>query len=293
MKILLIGANGQLGSDLVRTLTDVDLAPLTHRDVDICEAVGLRETLRRHAPDVVINTAAYHKVDECETNVEKTFAVNTHGVRNLALACKGQGCALLHMSTDYVFGGDARRRTPYTETDTPSPINVYGIAKLAGEHFVRYILDRYWIVRSQWLYGVAGASGKGGNFVELMLRLAREGRDIKVVSDQVGSPTRTLDLARKIAQLVKTEHYGLYHVTNRGACTWYQFAGKIWNLSGLNPNAEPTTTAAFGAVATRPAYSVLDNAALRAIGLDDMQPWEEALAAYLEQRKQEDSNRGV
>ena len=293
MKILLIGANGQLGSDLVRTLTDVDLAPLTHRDVDICEAVGLRETLRRHAPDVVINTAAYHKVDECETNVEKTFAVNTHGVRNLALACKGQGCALLHMSTDYVFGGDARRRTPYAETDPPSPINVYGIAKLAGEHFVRYILDRYWIVRSQWLYGVAGASGKGGNFVELMLRLAREGRDIKVVSDQVGSPTRTLDLARKIAQLVKTEHYGLYHVTNRGACTWYQFAGKIWNLSGLNPNAEPTTTAAFGAVATRPAYSVLDNAALRAIGLDDMQPWEEALAAYLEQRKQEDSNRGV
>lgn len=293
MKILLIGANGQLGSDLVRTLTDVDLAPLTHRDVDICEAVGLRETLRRHAPDVVINTAAYHKVDECETNVEKTFAVNTHGVRNLALACKGQGCALLHMSTDYVFGGDARRRTPYAETDPPSPINVYGIAKLAGEHFVRYILDRYWIVRSQWLYGVAGASGKGGNFVELMLRLAREGRDIKVVNDQVGSPTHTLDLARKIAQLVKTEHYGLYHVTNRGACTWYQFAGKIWNLSGLNPNAEPTTTAAFGAVATRPAYSVLDNAALRAIGLDDMQPWEEALAAYLEQRKQEDSNRGV
>lgn len=293
MKILLIGANGQLGSDLVRTLTDVDLAPLTHRDVDICEAVGLRETLRRHAPDVVINTAAYHKVDECETNVEKTFAVNTHGVRNLALACKGQGCALLHMSTDYVFGGDARRRTPYAETDPPSPINVYGIAKLAGEHFVRYILDRYWIVRSQWLYGVAGASGKGGNFVELMLRLAREGRDIKVVSDQVGSPTRTLDLARKIAQLVKTEHYGLYHVTNRGACTWYQFAGKIWNLSGLAPNAEPTTTAAFGAVATRPAYSVLDNAALRTIGLDDMRPWEEALAAYLEQRKQEDSNRGV
>ena len=293
MKILLIGANGQLGSDLVRTLTDVDLAPLTHRDVDICEAVGLRETLRRHAPDVVINTAAYHKVDECETNVEKTFAVNTHGVRNLALACKGQGCALLHMSTDYVFGGDARRRTPYAETDPPSPINVYGIAKLAGEHFVRYILDRYWIVRSQWLYGVAGASGKGGNFVELMLRLAREGRDIKVVNDQVGSPTHTLDLARKIAQLVKTEHYGLYHVTNRGACTWYQFAGKIWNLSGLNPNAEPTTTAAFGAVATRPAYSVLDNAALRTIGLDDMRPWEEALAAYLEQRKQEDSNRGV
>ena len=284
MKVLLIGASGQLGSDLVKALTDVETLCLTHRDVEICEPVGLHETLRRHAPDVVINTAAYHKVDECEINVEKTVAVNTHGVRNLALACKEQGCALLHMSTDYVFGGDAKRRTPYTEADIPSPINAYGIAKLAGEYFVRYILDRYWIVRSQWLYGVAGASGKGGNFVELMLRLAREGRDIKVVDDQVGSPTYTADLARKLAQLVKSDHYGLYHITNKGECTWYQFAHKIWELSGLSPNAEPTTTAAFGATATRPAYSVLDNTALRAIGLDDMRPWEEALADYLEER---------
>jgi len=189
------------------------------------------------------------------------------------------------MSTDYVFGGDVVRRTPYTETDPPNPINVYGIAKLAGEYFVRYILDRYWIVRSQWLYGLAGASGKGGNFVELMLRLVREGREIKVVDDQTGSPTYTLDLARKIAQLIKTGHYGLYHITNTGECTWYQFACKIWELSGLNPNVAPTTTADFGATATRPTYSVLDNAALRAIGLDDMRPWEKALAAYLEERK--------
>lgn len=285
MKVLLIGANGQLGSDLVKTLTGVDLIALTHRDVDICEPVGLRETLSRHAPEVVINTAAFHKVDECETNVEKTFAVNTYGVRNLALACKEQDCALLHMSTDYVFGGETQRRRPYVETDLPSPINVYGVAKLAGEYLVRYILDRYWIVRSQWLYGVAGASGKGGNFVELMLRLAREGRDIKVVDDQIGSPTYTLDLARKLAQLIKTEHYGLYHITHSGECTWYQFARKMWELSGLSPNAEPTTTAAFGATATRPAYSVLDNAALRAVGLDDMRPWEEGLASYLEERK--------
>jgi len=282
VKVLLIGANGQLGSDLVRVLTDVDLIPLTHQDVDICEPVGLRATLRRHRPDIVLNMAAYHKVDECEVNAEKSFAVNALGVRNLALACRELDCALLHMSTDYVFDGS--KKSPYVETDPPRPINVYGISKLAGEYFVRYILDRYWIVRSQWLYGVAGASGKGGNFVELMLRLAREGRDIRVVNDQVGSPTYTLDLAHKIAQLIKTEHYGLYHITNSGECTWYQFACKIWELSGLSPNAEPTTTAAFGATATRPSYSVLDNAALRAIGLDDMRPWEEALAAYLEER---------
>jgi dTDP-4-dehydrorhamnose reductase len=283
--VLLIGANGQLGSDLVKTLAGADLIPLTHRDVDICEPAGLRETLRRHAPDVVINTAAYHKVDECETNVEKTFAVNVYGVRDLALVCREAGCALLHMSTDYVFGGDGERRTPYAESDPPSPLNVYGIAKLAGEYFVRYILKRHWIVRSQWLYGVAGASGKGGNFVELMLRLAREGREIKVVDDQTGSPTYTLDLACSIAELIETSHYGLFHITNSGACTWYRFACKVWELTGLSPQAEPTTTAAFGATAARPAYSVLDNAALRAVGLDQMRPWEEALAAYLEERK--------
>jgi dTDP-4-dehydrorhamnose reductase len=254
--------------------------------VDICEPVGVRETLRRHAPDVVVNTAAYHKVDECETNAEEAFAVNVLGVRNLAMACKEQECAMLHMSTDYVYGGDAERRTPYAETDIPSPINVYGVSKLAGEYLVRYILDRYWIVRSQWLYGVAGASGKGGNFVELMLRLAREGRDIKVVNDQTGTPTYTLDLAKKIAQLIQTEHYGLYHITNAGECTWYQFACKIWELAGLSPNAQPTTTAAFGATASRPIYSKLENSALRAIDLDDMHPWEEALAAYLEERQQ-------
>jgi dTDP-4-dehydrorhamnose reductase len=285
MKVLLIGSSGQLGSDLARALTKVELVPLTHQDVDICEPTGTRVAIRQHAPDVVINTAAYHKVDECETNVDKTFAVNTYGVRNVALACREQGCALLHMSTDYVFGGDVGRRAPYTEDDVPSPINVYGIAKLAGEHFVRYILDDYWIVRSQWLYGIAGASGKGGNFVELMLRLAREGRDIKVVNDQEGSPTYTADLAYKIAQLIETDQYGIYHITNSGSCTWYQFARKAWELSGSTPNAEPTTTEAFGAVATRPAYSVLDNARLRASSLGGMRSWEEALVVYLEERK--------
>jgi len=160
-----------------------------------------------------------------------------------------------------------------------------GAAKLAGEHFIRSILERYWIVRTQWLYGVAGSSGKGGNFVELMLRLAREGRDIKVVDDQVGAPTYTRDLANKLAELIATERYGLYHVSNAGQCSWYQFACRIWQLSGLNPAATPTTTAAFGAAARRPSYSVLANTRLKAIGLTEMRPWEEALAAYLRERQ--------
>jgi dTDP-4-dehydrorhamnose reductase len=284
MRVLVIGANGQLGTDLVKILTDVELIPLLHRDVDICDPIGLRSVLRHHAPDVVVNTAAYHKVDECEVNVEKTFAVNVYGVRNLALACREQGCALVHFSTDYVFGGESDRRIPYTETDTPAPVNVYGVAKLAGELLVRQTLDRYWIVRSQWLYGMAGASGKGGNFVELMLRLAREKREIKVVDDQVGSPTYTLDLARTVGELLKSEQYGVYHITNGGRCTWFQFAKKIWDLAGLQPNAQPTTTEAFGALARRPAFSVLDNVALRKAGFRELRHWEEALADYLKSR---------
>jgi dTDP-4-dehydrorhamnose reductase len=287
MKILIIGANGQLGSDLVRAVqTNGDqLVSLTHREVDICETVGVGETLRRHRPEVVINTAAYHKVDECEVNVERSFAVNVYGVRNLALACKETGCKLLHMSTDYVFGADKARGKPYTETDVPGPTNVYGISKLAGEYLVRYILDHYWIVRSSGLYGVAGSSGKGGNFVELMLRLAREGRDIKVVDDQILTPTYTVDLACKIVELVHANHYGLYHITNAGQCTWYDFARKIFELANLHPHIEPTTTAAFGAVAARPSYSVLGHAALATLGMDDLPPWEEALEDYLQARK--------
>jgi dTDP-4-dehydrorhamnose reductase len=286
MRILIIGANGQLGSDLVQAVqtSGDELIPLTHREVDICEVVGVRETLRRHHPEVVINTAAYHKVDECEVNVECSFTVKAYGVRNLALACKETGCALLHMSTDYVFGADVARRTPYTESDVPGPINVYGISKLAGEYFVRYVLDRSWIVRSSGLYGVAGSSGKGGNFIELMLRLAREGRDIKVVDDQTLTPTYTVDLAGKLVELVHTNHYGLYHVTNAGQCTWYEFACKIFELEGLSPEIAPTTTADFGAVATRPSYSVLENAALNLLGMDDLRPWEEALQNYLRAR---------
>jgi dTDP-4-dehydrorhamnose reductase len=282
-KFLLIGANGQLGSDLVKTLAGEDLLPLTHQDVDICEPVGVRATLRHYRPEVVINTAAYHKVDECEMNADQAFAVNSLGVRDLALACREQGCVLVHLSTDYVF--DGRKGTAYVETDPPNPINVYGISKLAGEYFIRYLLDRYFIVRTSGLFGVAGSSGKGGNFVELMLRLAREEQAIRVVDDQVLSPTYTLDLARQIRALIQTEHYGLYHATSHGACSWYQFTAKIFELAGLSPSFSPQTTAESGARATRPAHSELENSALQRIGLDQMRCWEEGLAAYLEARR--------
>jgi dTDP-4-dehydrorhamnose reductase len=283
MKILLIGANGQLGSDLVKTFAKDELTPLTHKDVEVTDLAQVQAALNRHKPEVVINTAAYHKVDECERNVERSFAVNTYGARNLALACQEQGATLLHMSTDYVF--DGKKGTAYTETDAPAPINVYGISKLAGEYFIRYIVDRHFIIRSTGLYGVAGSSGKGGNFVELMLRLAREGKPIRVVNDQMLTPTYTVDLAHKIKELIATRRYGLYHVTSRGSCSWFDFAAKIFELSRLSPALSPQTTAESGALAKRPAFSVLAHQALIQAGFADIRPWQDALAAYLQERK--------
>lgn len=285
MKILLIGANGQLGSDLVKAMADQELIPLTHADIEVTDEGQVQAALARHRPDVVINTAAFHQVDLCEGEVERAFRVNACAPRLLALACREHDAVLVHISTDYVFGGDATRRTPYVETDCPAPLNVYGLSKLAGEHFIRYLWPRHFIVRTSGLYGLAGSSGKGGNFVEGRLKQAREGRPIRMVADQVLTPTYTLDLARAIRRLVETDHYGLYHITNAGQCSWYEFTARILELSGLQAELTPQTTAESGAAARRPAYSVLENAALQAIGLDEMRPWQEALAEYLQARQ--------
>jgi len=287
MRIALIGANGQLGSDLVKVLRpNHDLTPLTHADVEVTDPESVEKMMQRVEPDVVLNMAAFHKVDACEDEVERTFAVNAYGVRNLASACRAHGTTLAHMSTDYVFGGDRARATPYIETDLPAPINIYGVSKLAGEHLVRYMLERCFIFRVAGLYGVAGSSGKGGNFVELMLRLAHEGKDIRVVDDQRTTPTYTADLARQIEAVIQTDRYGLYHATCQGDCTWYEFAAEIFGQSGLSPNLSRARTGDFGEKATRPAYSVLENQALQAIGIDMMRPWQESLAVYLEERGQ-------
>jgi len=286
MRVAVIGANGQLGSDLVKVLQPAhDLTALTHADIEVTNPEDVEATIEGIRPDVVLNMAAFHKVDVCEEEIEQTFAVNVYGVRNLALACGAHDAALVHMSTDYVFGGDKERRTPYVETDATAPINVYGVSKLAGEHFVQYLLDRCFIFRVSGLYGVAGSSGKGGNFVELMLRLAREGKDIRVVDDQRLTPTYTVDLARQIAAVIETDHYGLYHATSQGDCTWYDFAAEIFCLSGLSPNLGRAKTGDFGEKATRPAYSVLENEALQKLGMDMMRPWQEALAGYLQERE--------
>jgi dTDP-4-dehydrorhamnose reductase len=285
MRVMLIGANGQLGSDLVKVLGDRDLILLTHAEIEVTEGEQVQAALAQHRPEVVINTAAFHQVDLCEKEVERSFRVNAFGTRLLALACRDHNAVLVQISTDYVFGGDTGRTKPYAELDCPAPLNVYGLSKLAGEHFIRYLWPKHFVVRTSGLYGLAGSSGKGGNFVEGRLKQAREGRTIRMVADQVLTPTYTVDLAGAIGRLIETEHYGLYHITSAGECSWYEFTAKILELSGLYTDLTPQTTDASGATARRPAYSVLENVALRAIGLDEMRPWEEALADYLEARQ--------
>ena len=283
MTTLLIGATGQLGTELRQAFGDHDLAPLAHSDLELTDRAQVREALDKYRPGLILNTAAYHRVDECEDEPERAFAVNAMAVRDLATAAKGIGAVLVHFSTDYVF--DGRQRRPYREVDLPGPLSVYAASKLAGEYFIRAILERHFLIRTCGLYGLAGSREKGGNFVETMLRLAREGREIRVVGDQVLTPTSARELARKVRQLVETGRYGLYHITNNGECSWYQFAQAIFELAGLNPRLFETTSAAYGARANRPAYSVLDNAKLHRLGLDDLRPWHEALKEYLEVRR--------
>jgi dTDP-4-dehydrorhamnose reductase len=285
MKVVVIGANGQLGSDLCKELSSVELMPLNHSDIEITNINSVKQAFERYQPNVVINTAAFHRVDDCEDNPDKAFQVNALGARNVAVACHELEAKLVHVSTDHVFGGNAgHRTTPYTEFDTPVPANLYGKSKLWGESLVRDLCWRHFIVRTSGLFGVAGSSGKGGNFVETILRLAKEKNELRVVNDQVFSPTYAKHLARKIAQLIGTEYYGTYHITNRGSCSWYEFAKEILRLANSKTPLIPITSDQYPQKARRPSFSVLDNYHLRLLGLDDMPTWEEALIDYMREK---------
>lgn len=285
MKVLITGANGQLGSDLCQVFPGDEIIPLTHADVEITDLDSVKCVFSNSRPDVVLNTAAYVRVDDCETEQDKAFLTNALGARNVSVTCQELGVKLVHISTDYVFGGEPESRsTPYTEFDTPIPSNTYGRSKLAGERFVRNFCLKHFIVRGSGLFGIAGASGKGGNFVETMLRLAKERDELKVVSDQVFSPTYTKDLAQKLAQLINTEYYGIFHITSKGTCSWYEFAKEILRLAGLKTPVIPITSDEYPQKAKRPHYSVLDNYHLRLMGMGDMRPWQEALEDYMREK---------
>jgi len=275
MKILVTGGKGQLGIDLKNMLAkehdiyawDMDKLDITKGEETIRKIVDLN-------PDVVIHAAAYTDVDGCEENIDLAYQVNAYGTRNVTVACQECNAKLVYVSTDFVFDGS--KGAPYIEFDEVNPLSIYGKSKLAGEKFVQSLSDRYFILRTAWLYGE-----HGNNFVKTMLKLAEENEELTVVDDQVGSPTYTKDLAQVIKKLINTRLYGIYHASNNGKCSWYQFAKKIFDYSDVNIKVKPVTSQEFVRAATRPEYSVMENYSLEQ-GLDyEMRSWQQALKDYL------------
>lgn len=284
MRAMILGAGGQLGHDVGRAMGEWDLVPLRHEDLEISDYAEVRKALAKTRPDIVINAAAYVAVDDCEDQIERAFNINAFAVRYLALFCAELDCTLVQISSDYVF--DGQKQAPYLEDDPPNPLNVYGASKLTGEYFVRNLCPKHFVVRSSGLYGMARTGADRANFVEKMLQLAKEGRPIQVVDDQVISPTYSRDLAAMLVELLNTHSYGLYHLTNSGTCSWFEFAAKIFEFSGLNPDFGPISSVDYGAKAFRPTYSVLGNLKSQREGLDRARSWKVALHSYLEETQQ-------
>lgn len=282
MKVAVIGANGQLGMDLMNVFGAESPVGLTHADIEITSIDSVSRVLTELKPDLVINTAAYHKVDDCEKNPVTSFQVNAMGAWNLATVAESLKTDLLHISTDYVF--DGKKQSPYEESDHPHPLNVYAVTKVAGEHFVAANSSRYYIVRSSGLYGHNKCRAKGRNFIDTMLMLAKEKKEVRVVQDEVLTPTYTYHLARQIRELVNTRAYGLYHITNNGQCSWYEFARSIFEYAGIRVSVVATKVKEFMSPVKRPHYSVLENAALRKIGIDHMPDWHVSLKHYFEHK---------
>ncbi|QYJ16092.1 dTDP-4-dehydrorhamnose reductase [Rubrobacter xylanophilus DSM 9941] len=269
-RVLVTGAGGQLGRELAVRLPEYgyEVVALGHGELDVSDTRAVGEALRRHSPEVVINAAAYTDVDGCESEAGLAYRVNALGPRNLAQLCERLGCELLHVSTNYVFDGRSER--PYAPWDRPNPISVYGATKLAGEEYVRHLTSRWYIVRT------AGVYGEGRNFVRTMLRAARERKTLKVKDDEHISPTYARDLAGGIIRVLEGRLYGVYHITNSGACSWHEFAREIFRIAGMDVEVVPVPSSGYPLPAARPPNGVLsspDGPALR--------HWREALAEYL------------
>ena len=282
MKVAVIGANGQLGNDVVSAFSQKGdaVSPLTHADLEVADLDSTSRALKEIHPDLIVNTSAMHHVDKCEAEPEKAFAVNAVGARNLAAVARDLDAVLMHISTDYVFDGE--KNSPYVETDTPRPLNAYGISKLAGEHFVRCTTPKHFVVRTSAIYGKNPCRAKGGlNFIELMLKLARERGEVRVVDSEFVTPTPTPQIAEQLVALSRSDAYGLYHATAEGSCSWHEFAQEIFSVTQTPVRLLVAGPNEFPAKVPRPKYSVLDNQALKARGLNVFKHWREGLLAYL------------
>lgn len=279
MNVLLFGANGQLGSDIVRLWDDpgVQLVGLTRADADVTDAEAVAQIVAENRPDVVINATAFHNLPVCETDPETCFRVNVLGGRNVAAPAAAAGASIVQISTDYVFDGN--KRTPYLEDDPRSALNVYGTMKIATEDIVRQANPRSLIVRVSGLYGLAGSAGKGGNFVETMLRLAREGNPVRVVADQVTAPTNTAEIAEALLPLVKSGTRGIAHLAAADGTSWHDFAAAIFAIAQLSPDLQPVTTEAFGGPVRRPMYSVLGTSVA-----PPLRHWRKGLERYMQEK---------
>lgn len=276
MKILVTGANGQLGTDVVRLFSayGYDVIGCGREELDITNENQCLQKIQSCQPEAIIHCAAYTAVDQAEANPDEAYRVNAMGTRNIAIAAEQAGAKLCYISTDYVFSGSEDK--PYVEYDNTNPVNVYGKSKRGGEILVQSLSSQYFIVRTSWVFG-----SEGNNFVKTMLGLAQEREELKVVHDQWGSPTYTRDLAHFLGALIKTERYGIYHASNHGVCSWYEFAKEIFASVNLDVNVVPCTTEQFPRPALRPQYSVLEPMAIRTNGFTPFRHWKEALHDFL------------
>jgi dTDP-4-dehydrorhamnose reductase len=275
-KVLITGANGQLGKELVELFTEkgFEVYGFGRDKMDITNQAQVQEVISTVKPDIVLHSAAHTQVDLAESEPDQAFLINAYGTRNVAVAAEAVGAKLVYVSTDYVF--DGTNDEPYNEFSPTSPLGVYGKSKLAGEQFVRDLHSKFFIVRTSWVYGKYGA-----NFVKTMLKLGEERKELSVVSDQIGCPTYTLDLANAILELVNSEKYGIYHISNSGSCSWYELAKEIFKEAKMEIKVIPCTTAEFPRPAARPAYSVLEHMSIELNQFSSIRSWREGLSAFI------------
>ena len=281
MKLVIIGANGQLGTDLQEVLSsEHEVIGLNHSDIEITDVHSVKKALSSLKPDLVLNTAAYHIVPDAEKFPDRAFHINGTGTLHLANVCQDLNIRLVHYSTDYIF--DGKKQKPYTEDDCPNPLNVYANTKLSGEYFALNYSDKSYVIRVSGIYGKVPCRAKGGNFITTMLKLAKEKPEVRVVSDEILTPTPTVDIAKNTAALIKTEAFGLYHMSCEGEVSWYEFARVIWETLQLEAPLYPASVKDFPLVVKRPFYSVLENRNLNSLGINEMPDWKEALRNFLE-----------